>query len=117
MTKMKLQPQTSESEAPDAALVNFGDWIARLITHPDVPDEISNAVGMVVVNIISNHSGYHWSSDAEGLRFMLPRLLFHMNEEYAEGCIHTLSEMILSSLPEELRREFQDSRWLRGGEQ
>ncbi len=114
MSTKTEQSAPIEDDAPDKTLVSFGDWIARLITHEDVPDTLRNALSMMVVNTISNQSGYDWSDDLEGLRFMLPRLLFQMNEEYARAVIQTTDELVLMLLPEKLRREFQESHWLKG---
>jgi hypothetical protein len=103
-TKLKQQPAT-EVQSPDRQLTNYTDWIARGLKHPKINPAVKDALQSIVVSIVANHSGYIWDDDEEGLRFMLPRLLFHMNEEYAEGILHSLGELISSGLPEAARNQ------------
>jgi hypothetical protein len=103
-TKLKPQPAT-EVESPDRQLTNYTDWIARGLKHPKMNPAVKDALQSIICNIVANHSGYVWDDDEEGLRFMLPRLLFHMHEEYGEGILHSLGELIRSGLPEAARNQ------------
>ncbi len=111
MTKTKHLERTERATAntiePSQALNDFADYIARVVTHPQSPKALTDALCMVIVNIVSNESGYSWADDADGLRFMLPRLLFNMNEMYANGIIGTLHETVHSLLPEAVKLEIR----------
>jgi hypothetical protein len=93
----------AESFSEDCHLVNFTNWLARAVTHPDTPESVRDALSSIIVNTISNESGYSWVDDAEGLAFLLPRYLFHMNEQYAKGIMHAVGELIDSGLPPNVR--------------
>jgi hypothetical protein len=103
--KQSIKEAASEAETPDIALTNYTAWIARGLTHPKMKPAIKDALQSIIVNVITNQSGYVWDDDVEGLRFMLPRLLFHMNDDYAQGALHALGELIDAGLPEQARRE------------
>ncbi len=111
MNKTKQQTRAERATAntvePSQALNDFADYIARVVTHPKTPKALTDALCMVIVNIISNESGYSWADDADGLRFMLPRMLFEMNESYANGIISTLHETVHSLLSEAIKHEIR----------
>ena len=116
MTKTKLQPPVTETESPDEQLTAYTDWIARAVMHPDTPEVISDGLQSIIVNIASNESGYDWSNDEEGLRFMLPRLLFYMNDEYAKGLLQSMGELIDSTVSREVRDQLGSPYNMKGGE-
>ncbi len=89
------------------AYTDFADYLARIVMHPKTPAALKSALQAVIVNAMSNESGYNWSDDEEGLRFLVPRFLEQMNEEYAFGILHTLYGIINDTLPEALRREIR----------
>jgi hypothetical protein len=95
--------------APDpSGFANFGDYLARVIMHPRTPAALKSALQAVVVNTMSNESGYSWADDEAGLRFLIPLFLSHMADDYATGIMHATGEMIAGSLPGELRRELME---------
>jgi hypothetical protein len=114
-TKLQQQPAT-EVQSPDRQLTNYTDWIARGLKHPKMNPAVKDGLQSIIVNILSNHSGYVWDNDDEGLRFMLPRLLVHMNEQYAEGILHSLGELVDSGLPEAARKQIGSPFTQEGGE-
>jgi hypothetical protein len=67
----KVEPNPSEFE-------NFGDYLARVIMHPQTPATLKSALQAVVVNIMSNETGYSWADDEAGLSFLVPLFLSHM---------------------------------------
>jgi len=88
-----------------AADTDFGDYLVRVIMHPRTPAALKSALQAVVVNVMSNETGYSWADDEAGLRFLVPRFLSHMADDYATAVVHTTNEMIADSLSGELRRE------------
>jgi hypothetical protein len=76
--------------------------------HPQTPPALKSALQAVVVNIMSNETAYQWADDKAGLRFLVPRFLSHMADDYATAVVHTTNEMIAGSLPGELRRELME---------
>ena len=90
---------------PARGLVRFGAHVARVVAHPKTPPALKSALQAIIVNVVSNESGYEWADDEEGLRFLVPRYLYQMNEAYATGLIHALSELIADSLPAGLKQE------------
>lgn len=113
-----VTPKADEPEAykPDHSLISFTDWLTRAMTHPDTPETLRTSLGMIVGNIFTNESGYDWTSDEEGLRFMLPRLLFHMSDDYALGLIHTTGELVNAALPREVHKQIGSKYSVKGGE-
>ncbi len=91
-----------------AADTDCGDYLARVIMHPQTPATLKSALQAVVVNIMSNESGYSWADDEAGLRFLVPRFLEHMDDDYATGIIHATNEICADSLPGELKRELME---------
>jgi hypothetical protein len=85
-----------------------GDYLARVIMHPRTPAALKSALQAVVVNVMSNETGYSWADDEAGLRFLVPRFLSHMADDYATAVVHTTNEMIADSLSGELRRELME---------
>jgi len=71
--------------------------------HPRTPPALKSALQAVIVNTMSNESGYDWSNDEVGLRLLVPRFLFHMDEEFAFGIQHTTCALINGALPETLK--------------
>jgi len=95
--------------APDhAEFANFADYLARVIMHPRTPAALKSVLQAVIVNIMSNETGYSWADDEAGLRFLVPRFLSHMADDYATGIIHATGEMIADSLSGELKRELME---------
>ncbi|MDQ3753828.1 MAG: hypothetical protein M3371_03750 [Acidobacteriota bacterium] len=90
------------------AYTDFADYLARIVMHPKTPAALKSALQAVIVNAMSNESGYNWADDEEGLRFLVPRFLEQMNEEYAFGVQHTIQQFISDSLPEALRQEIRE---------
>ena len=91
-----------------AADTDFGDYLVRVIMHPQTPAALKSALQAVVVNVMSNETGYSWADDEAGLRFLVPRFLSHMADDYATAVVHTTNEMIADSLSGELRRELME---------
>ena len=100
--------KTERDDKLMAADTDFGDYLARVIMHPQTPAALKSALQAVIVNIMSNESGYDWSDDEAGLRFLVPRFLSHMADDYATGIIHAMGELIADSLPGELKRELME---------
>lgn len=108
MAKTKEQTAPAEAEQPDIHLLRACHYFALVAAHPYTPASLREGLLNVFVNILANASGYNWSNDEEGLRFMLPRLFFHTNDEYATGIIHALDHMIDGALPRDLRDELKE---------
>ncbi len=100
--------KTERDDKLTAADTDFGDYLARVIMHPQTPAALKSALQAVVVNVMSNETSYSWADDEAGLRFLVPRFLEHMEEEYATAVVHTTNEMIADSLPGELKRELME---------
>jgi len=90
------------------AYKDFADYLARVVTHPQTPSALKSALQAVIVNTMSNNTGYDWLKDEAGLRFLLPRFLFHMDEEFAGGIQHTICGFINDALLEALRQELRE---------
>ncbi len=103
--KRKLAEQDEELRIADT---DFGDYLARVIMHPRTPATLKSALQAVVVNIMSNETSYSWADDEAGLRFLVPRFLSHMDDDYATGIVHSTQEFIADSLPEALKHELRE---------
>ena len=99
------QKRCERAEELTTADTDFGDYLARVIMHPQTPAALKSALQAVIVNIMSNETSYSWADDEAGLRFLVPRFLSHMADDYATAVVHTTNEMIADSLSGELRRE------------
>ena len=100
--------QAEQSDELRPEYIDFGNYIARVITHPKTPPALKSALQAVIVNTMSNESGYDWSDDEEGLSFLVPRFLQRMDEEFAFGVQHTTLEFIRDGLPEALKQEIRE---------
>jgi len=100
--------KTERDDKLRAADTDFGDYLARVIMHPRTPAALKSALQAVIVNIMSNETSYQWADDEAGLRFLVPRFLSHMDDDYATGIMHTTGEMIAGSLSGELKRELME---------
>ena len=104
MKSAKTKPPAEvKQDKPDASLVNYTDWIARATMHPGTPAVVKHALQSIIVSIVSNESGYSWDDDEEGLRFLLPRYLFHMHDQYALAILPGVGELIDSAIPRDVR--------------
>jgi hypothetical protein len=100
--------QAERDEELRIADTDFGDYLARVIMHPQTPAALKSALQAVIVNIMSNETAYQWADDEAGLRFLVPRFLSHMADDYATGIVHTTNELIAASLSGELKRELME---------
>jgi hypothetical protein len=73
--------------------------------NPKTPRTIRDMIVTVLVDDISNNSGYDWMTDREGLNFMLPRLLNGLNEHYKDGITDAMVSVIEDLLPAEVKRD------------
>jgi hypothetical protein len=103
-TQLKPVP-ASEMKTWEECMNEAGCELAHITMHPKTPQAIRSALQSLIVNIISNESGYQWIDDEEALVFLLPRYLNHMDESYAKGLIHAASEIIYDTCPAEVRRD------------
>jgi hypothetical protein len=83
-------------------------FMLQTTPRPASPAALKSALQAVVVNTMSNNSGYSWAEDEEGLRFLIPRFLSHMKDDYAWGIAHATEEVIADTLPEALKRELRE---------
>jgi len=70
-----MKTKQKKVEPDSAGFENFGNYLARVVRHPQTPAALKSALQAVVVNTMSNNSDYQWADDAEGLRFIVPRTL------------------------------------------
>jgi len=103
-----MKTKQKKVEPDHAEFANFADYLARVVMHPQTPPALKSALQAVVVNIMSNETSYQWADDEAGLRFLVPRFLSHMADDYATAVVHTTNEMIADSLPGELKRELME---------
>jgi hypothetical protein len=103
-TQLKeIEPR--EIQTWEEATNEAGRKLAHITMHPKTPKAIKSALQSLIVNIISNESGYEWIADEEALTFLLPRYLNHMDEEYARGIIHAAFEMADDACPKEVEQD------------
>ena len=77
----------------------FAEYIARVMEHPKTPRTARDVIFAILITDLSNNSGYGWEEDPEGLRFMLPRLLSHLNRLYSDGLTDATFSAIQELLP------------------
>jgi hypothetical protein len=108
MTKKATQLKAvkkSEIRTWEEAMNDAGRELAHITFHPKTPKAIKSALQALIVNIISNESGYNWISDEEALCFLLPRYFNHMDEEYARGLVHAATEIVHDTCPAEVEQD------------
>ena len=102
-TTLKAVDDPREDERTRAEAV--AAYIACIVTDPRTPRAAQVVINGILINCIANVSSYDWTADAEGLRFMLPRLLENMNEMFADGVTESLQQAIEDLLPGDLQGE------------
>jgi hypothetical protein len=101
MKQTQLRAVTSEYEQTKEE--QFAEYIARVVGHPKTPRMVKNLIDSVLIVDLSNNSGYDWTDDPEAVRFMLPRLLGHLNEMYSSGLMDVTFTVIKELLPKAVK--------------
>ena len=89
----QLKEVEPRAQTWEEAMIEAGRELAHITFHPQTPETITAALQALIVNTISNESGYAWINDIDALCFLLPRYLNHIPAQYARGIIHAALEM------------------------